>query len=95
MSWDWPAAHTSHQPSLPFSPPELPISRQTIPEKTDTRPALETQLINLLTEKQPRSFEDLITLTHQPIPSISVALLNLEIKGIIRSLPGRHYHLAC
>jgi DNA processing protein len=102
MGWDWPAAHTSHQPALPFSStkqtsPEQAdpenAGNQSIPENADTHPALETQLINLLTEKQPRSFEDLITLTHQPIPSISVALLNLEIKGIIRSLPGRRYHL--
>jgi len=89
MAWKWPTGHLSHQPALPFSPTE-----QTNPETIRTGSALETQLIHLLSEKQPRSFEDLITLTRQPIPSISFALLNLEIKGIVRSLPGRRYHLA-
>ncbi len=56
--------------------------------------AVEARLINLLTGKQPLTFEDFITLTHLPIPKISLTLLNLEIKGIIRSLPGRRYLLA-
>ena len=90
MAWEWPIGQIGHQPALPFSP-----TKQTNLENAGTRPPLETQLIDLLNEKQPLSFEDLITLTHQPIPSISFALLNLEIKGIIRSLPGRRYHLAC
>jgi DNA processing protein len=54
---------------------------------------LEDQLVNLLAGEQPLSFEDLITLTRQPIPSISIALLNLELRDIIRSLPGRRYLL--
>jgi DNA processing protein len=109
MGWEWPTGHISHQPALPFSPTQQPNPGNTgnhpdprdvnpenaNPENTNTHSPLETQLIDLLTEKQPRSFEDLITLTHQPIPSISIALLHLEIKGIIRSLPGRRYHLQC
>jgi DNA processing protein len=56
--------------------------------------AIEARLINLLTGQQPLTFEDFITLTRLPIPKISLTLLNLEIKGIIRSLPGRRYLLA-
>ena len=56
--------------------------------------AVEARLINLLTGKQPLTFEDFINLTRLPIPKISLTLLNLEIKGIIRSLPGRRYLLA-
>jgi DNA processing protein len=56
---------------------------------------LEQELITLLKDKQPLSFEDFIKLTRQPIPSISLALLNLEIKGAIRSLPGKRYRLPC
>jgi DNA processing protein len=98
---DHPELLQSAQPSSQQPHPNLAHPNpKTIGHHPDTEtaghhPALETQLINLLTEKQPRSFEDLITLTHQPIPSISIALLNLEIKGIIRSLPGRRYRLAC
>jgi DNA processing protein len=54
---------------------------------------LENQLIDLLAEHQPLSFEDLLNLSHQPVPTISVALINLEIRGVIRSLPGRRYRL--
>ena len=92
MAWDWPIGQTSHQPALPFSP----NAEQTNLRKCrhPTAPRSQAQLIGLLNEKQPLSFEDLITLTRHPIPSISFALLNLEIKGIVRSLPGRRYQLA-
>jgi DNA protecting protein DprA len=59
-----------------------------------SRQTLETQLIDLLRQERSLSFEDFITLTRQPIPYLSVALLNLEISGAIRSLPGRRYRLA-
>jgi DNA processing protein len=55
--------------------------------------ALEAKLINFLATKQPLTFDDFITLTRQPVPRISVTLLNLELKGIIRSLPGKRYLL--
>lgn len=57
--------------------------------------SLQQELIALLNDKQPLSFEDFITLTRKPIPSISLALLNLEINGAIRSLPGKRYCLPC
>jgi DNA processing protein len=87
MGWSHPAGHDSYQPALPFSPAEP----EPEPRKIN---AIEARLINLLTGKQPLTFEDFITLTHLPIPKLSLTLLNLEIKGIIRSLPGRRYHLA-
>jgi DNA processing protein len=57
--------------------------------------SLEEKLTALLKDKQSLSFENFITLTRQPVPSISLALLNLEIKGAIRSLPGKRYCLVC
>jgi DNA processing protein len=57
--------------------------------------SLEQELIALLKDKPSLYFENFITLTRQPIPSISLALLNLEIKGAIRSLPGKRYRLPC
>ncbi|HTR28972.1 MAG TPA: DNA-processing protein DprA [Puia sp.] len=59
-----------------------------------SRQTLETLLIDLLRKERSLSFDDLITLTRQPIPSLSVALLNLEISGAIRTLPGRRYRPA-
>jgi DNA processing protein len=85
MGWDHPAGYDSYQPALPFTPTEP------APRKVN---AIEARLINLLTGKQPLTFEDIISLTRLPIPKISLTLLNLEIKGIIRSLPGRRYLLA-
>lgn len=55
--------------------------------------SLESKLINLLTAKQPRTLEEFITLTRQPVPKISVTLLHLELNGIIRSLAGKRYLL--
>jgi DNA processing protein len=77
----------SRQPT--HAAPQQPI--EPAPRKVN---AVEARLINLLTGKQPLTFEDFITLTRLPIPKISLTLLNLEIKGIIRSLPGRRYLLA-
>jgi DNA processing protein len=64
-------------------------------EQDPTSDGLEQVLIALLKDKQPLSFENFIKLTRQPIPSISLALLNLEIKGAIRLLPGKRYCLPC
>jgi DNA processing protein len=91
MGWDHPAGHDSYQPALPFSSAESQQPREPEARKIN---ATEARLINLLTGKQPLTFEDFITLTRLPIPRISLTLLHLEIKGIIRSLPGRRYLLA-
>jgi DNA processing protein len=107
MSWAWSSGHDSHQPALPFSsaesgmPDESDIpqsnSETDIPQsqpdpEDDARPLLDAQLIGLL--QQPLTFEDLITLTRQPAPAISSALLDLELNGLIRCLPGRRYLVA-
>jgi DNA processing protein len=104
MSWAWPSGHDSHQPALPFSSaedtmptepttPDEPDIPQSQPDpKDETRLILDAQLIGLL--QQPQTFEDLITLTRQPAPTISSALLDLELNGVIRCLPGRRYQLA-
>jgi DNA processing protein len=96
MGWSHPAGHDSYQPALPFAAAEYQQPAPNPPEQPEPRTinATEARLLNLLTEKQPLTFEDFITLTLLPIPKLSLTLLNLEIKGIIRSLPGRRYHLA-
>jgi DNA processing protein len=78
-----PKVHQPNQPKLPQPQPN--------PQPVN---ALEARLINLLTGKPFLTFEDFIALTRLPIPKICLTLLNLEIKGIIRALPGRRYLLA-
>lgn len=103
IGWDCPAGHSSHQPSLPFKDTQRSSLFQAMAGSSTTpqrsRPdiscqILEDKLINLLKERQPLSFEELIHLSLQPIPSLSLALLRLEIDGAIRTLPGRRYRLA-
>jgi len=100
MGWGHPTGQDSYQPALPFSPTEPAESQHHGPARHRPQPspqtvnALEARLINLLTGKPSLTFEDFITLTRLPIPKISLTLLNLEIKGIIRALPGRRYLLA-
>ncbi|HUB62701.1 MAG TPA: DNA-processing protein DprA [Puia sp.] len=76
----------------PANPPK-PVASQDHPPRPGINGTLEAKLINLLAAQQPRTLNDFITLTRQPVPTISVTLLNLELRGIIRSLPGKRYLL--
>jgi DNA processing protein len=100
------APATPIEPAKPAAPASPATPRRRLPARQQpTHPtpqqqpgprkvgALEAKLINFLATKQPLTFDDFITLTRQPVPRISVTLLNLELKGIIRSLPGKRYLL--
>jgi DNA protecting protein DprA len=63
------------------------------PEPYPQPDTLEYDLLALLKEKPNLSFEDLIRVTGKPIPALSYAILNLEINGSIRSIPGKRYTL--
>lgn len=89
-----PAPHRiKRQPVLRTTTPARPAPAA--PDLNPIQDGLEQELIALLKEKETLTFEAFIDLIHQPIPSISLALLNLEIKGAIRTLPGKRYRLAC
>lgn len=82
MAWKWSPDRPTHQPSLPFT--ELSALANSSPDH---------RLLTLLREKESLSFDDLINLSRQSIPALSGSLLDLEIRGIIRSLPGKRYCL--
>ena len=90
MSWHWPTGRTGVQASLPFAtgattPPPLAT--------TASRPDPERQLVALLQEKDSLSIDELATFSRLDTPSVAISLLNLEIDGIIRPLPGQRYRL--
>lgn len=55
---------------------------------------IEKCLYDILSEKVNCSFDVICSLTKYSVPKIAEALLNLELEGIIKSLPGKIYKLA-
>jgi DNA processing protein len=105
MGWEWPAGCKGQQAALPFpsNAPARPMS--TGPEEpgqplsTTERPAQrlptpEQNILSLLREKETLSIDELAAFSQLSLASIPLFLLNLEIQGLIRSLPGRRYGLA-
>ena len=81
MGWNWPAGHTGAQASLPFL------------SGSDSRPEPERRLVELLEEKESLSVDELAAFSRLDTPSIAITLLNLELQGLIRPLPGKRYRL--
>lgn len=79
MNWETRTRATT-QPSL--FPPSLPGLQE--PENT---------LVELLQGKENVSLDELANKTSLDIPSLAVALLNLELRGAIITLPGKRYRL--
>jgi DNA processing protein len=105
MGWKWPTGHRGVQSALAF-PTTIPASSAIgIPASSATGPNTEAmqamppqpdperQLVELLTDKESLSFDDLAAFSKLDTPSVAVSLLNLEIRGLIRPLPGRRYRL--
>jgi DNA processing protein len=105
MGWEWPAGRKGQQAALPFSSnapaaapisagPEQPDQRLATTEQPDQRLAIpEQNILSLLREKETLSIDELATYSQVSLASIPLFLLNLEIRGLIRSLPGRRYRL--
>jgi DNA processing protein len=81
MGWQWPAGQTGAQPDLPF------------PATPGGRPEPENRLIELLREKDSLSVDELAAFSRLDAPSVAITLLNLELQGLIRPLPGKRYRL--
>jgi DNA processing protein len=101
MGWHWPPARTGTQAALPFAPGAITASSLATPAPTPsplasaaTRPDPERQLVALLQEKDSLSIDELATFSRLDTPSIAISLLNLEMEGLIRPLPGQRYRLA-
>ncbi|MBN1118649.1 MAG: DNA-processing protein DprA [Bacteroidales bacterium] len=56
-------------------------------------PPQEDALFQLLKDSKNMSLDDLSHLSKMPVATVSALLLNLEFKGIVRSLPGKNYVL--
>jgi DNA processing protein len=81
MGWQWPAGRTGIQTGLPF------------PANHAGRPEPENQLVELLREKDSLSVDELAAFSRLDTPSVAITLLNLELQGLIRPLPGKRYRL--
>lgn len=82
-----PGHHGQH----PLSVTHLTPGQHSTPEQHS---APEQQLLNLLGEKETLSIDELASFSRLHIGPLSVTLLNLEIQGLIRALPGKRYRLA-
>jgi DNA processing protein len=87
-----PAHHNPPHPTSNRPDPSHPAAPQL--RSNQPLPPIETQILQLLRGQQPLTFEDLINMTQQTARDLSVALLNLELRDAIKSLPGRRYQPA-
>jgi DNA processing protein len=101
MGWHWPPGRTGIQAALPFATGATTASsfESAAPTSSplataDTRPGPERQLVALLQEKDSLSIDELAAFSRLDTSSIAISLLNLEIEGLIRPLPGQRYRLA-
>jgi DNA processing protein len=58
-----------------------------------TSPKPEDELLQLLRQKDSLSIDELATVSRLDAPSLAVTLLNLELTGKVRPLPGKRYRL--
>ena len=100
MSWHWPPGRTGVQAALPFATGATGGNGATGATTAShlasiaARPDSERQLVALLQEKDSLSIDELATFSRLDTPSVAISLLNLEIQGLIRPLPGQRYRLA-
>jgi len=69
-----------------------PRPASTVPQDGETAPTTdeeEQKVVRLL--DRPKSFEELLQETHFSAAALSVCLARLELKGVVRCLPGRWY----
>lgn|GEM_PF-77178 len=80
------AGHHHHQ--------TLPADHRIAPSPGHhTSPKPEDDLLQLLRQKDSLSIDELATVSRLDAPSLAVTLLNLELAGKVRPLPGKRYRL--
>jgi DNA processing protein len=82
MAWDWPVARPATQTALSFPTDAYTLSG---PEKA---------LLDLLTDSKTLSLDDIRIQSQLEFSAVAKYLLNLELQGLICSLPGKRYRLA-
>jgi len=86
MGWGWPIGHMGVQARLPFQ------------DTGNSHPAIEQKpqekiLLKLLTETKSLSLDELAAQSQMEISAVAIHLLNLELQGLISTLPGQRYRL--
>jgi DNA processing protein len=86
MGWEWPAGQIGVQARLPFQ------------NTGNVHPAIEQKpqekiLLKLLTETKSLSLDELAAQSQMEISAVAIHLLNLELQGLISTLPGQRYRL--
>ena len=86
MGWEWPAGQMGAQARLPFQ------------DTGNTHPLIEQKpqekiLLKLLTETKSLSLDELASQSQLEISAVAIHLLNLELQGLISTLPGQRYRL--
>jgi DNA processing protein len=90
------ASPADHQPSpTDHHDHQTPPANQHIAPSPGhhTSPKPEDELLQLLRQKDSLSIDELATVSHLDAPSLAVTLLNLELAGKVRPLPGKRYRL--
>jgi len=82
MGWNCPPAYTATQTALSF------------PADANTLSAPEKALLNLLTASKTLSLDEIRIQSQLEFSAVAQHLLNLELQGLICSLPGKRYRLS-
>jgi len=92
QQWQDIAAELPPQISAKLLPPSL-TKEKPISDRLSLLPdgisATETAVIKLLTPDSPAHVDWLVEKSKLPVSELTAALLNLEIRDLVRALPGR------
>lgn len=95
QQWQDIAAELPPQIAASLLPPPFREKRRDkpLPQKLDIVPAglsgIETSILRLLTSDSPAHIDNLVDQSRLPIPDVTAALLGLEMRELIRALPGK------
>jgi DNA processing protein len=78
----------------PSADPPIQQTSLFTPGKVKTFSENEKTVFSLLQEKEKMSFDQLSLQTHLNSSAVAMALLSLELKGVVFALPGKLYRLA-
>jgi len=93
QQWQDIAAELPPQISAKLLPPQLGAKKQSMAERLSLMPeglsAIETSVFKLLTPDSPAHVDWLIDKSKLAVSDLTAALLSLEIRDLVRALPGR------
>ena len=87
MGWMWPAGGASVQSAMPFDS----AGASSEPARKDSP---EGRLVRLIEEKENPDIDELILFSGLDASVVALALLQLELRGMISVLPGKRYAIA-